>query len=83
MEIVYPGPSGEGIGSMCTMQGCVTDSDCAPDVRGASGVCLSFDAALSTCFEHCERVGDCALGWSCQTLAPVGGDTVDVCVPDA
>ncbi len=83
VEIVYPGPSGEGVGSMCTMQGCVSDADCPRDVRGANGVCLIFDAALSTCFEACTRAGDCALGWSCQALAPEGGGTVSVCVPEA
>lgn len=83
VEIVYPGPSGEGVASMCTTQNCVTDADCPLDVRGRSGVCLAFDGAPSTCFERCERAGDCALGWSCQTLAPVGGADADVCVPDA
>jgi hypothetical protein len=83
VEIVYPGPSGEGAGSMCTMQGCVSDADCPRDARGGSGVCLVFDAALSTCFEGCTRAGDCALGWSCESLAPTTGGTVSVCVPMA
>lgn len=83
VEIVYPGPTGEGVGSMCTMQGCAADSDCPRDVRGGSGVCLIFDAALSTCFEACTRAGDCAFGWSCESLAPTTGGTVSVCVPVA
>lgn len=82
VEIVYPGTAGEGVGRMCTEQGCHGDAECPTDVRGVHGACLSFDAALSTCFERCTRLGDCALGWSCQRLAPTAGTEVDVCVPD-
>ncbi|MFN7698434.1 MAG: hypothetical protein ACK5U8_11085 [Deltaproteobacteria bacterium] len=83
IEIVYPGPSGEGVGSMCTLQGCARDADCPFDPRGERGRCLLFAGAPSTCFEACARAGDCALGWSCQALAPAGGGTLSVCVPAA
>lgn len=81
IEIVFPGPSGEASGYMCTTQGCAIDADCPIDVRGQPGACLVFDAALNTCFERCSRAGDCATGWSCQAVSPLTGPDVSVCVP--
>ncbi len=82
VEIVFPSPmGGEGVGSMCTYQGCAADADCPLDARGVSGVCLGFDLAPTTCFESCTRAADCATDWTCQEVAPEGGATVRVCVP--
>lgn len=83
VEIVFPGTTGDAVGSICTEQSCRSDVDCPIDVRGVSGACLGFDGALQTCFERCTRAADCPDGWACRALAPVGGGTAEVCVPEA
>jgi len=79
VEIVFTTASA----SMCTLQRCVDDSDCSLDARNNPGACLGFDAALTTCFERCDRLADCADGWSCEDVAPTVGTSERVCVPAA
>ncbi len=79
VEIVFTTASA----SMCTLQRCVGDADCALDARNNPGACLGFDAALTTCFERCDRLADCADGWSCEDVAPTVGTSERVCVPAA
>lgn len=82
VEIIFPSDEGEGAGSICTEQACHVDADCPVDVRGQYGACLGFEDALRTCFERCDRTGDCPDGWTCRALAPTSGETVSACVPD-
>jgi hypothetical protein len=77
VEVVFT----TAVASMCTTQRCVVDADCPLDARGQAGACLGFDAALTTCFERCTRLADCATGWSCEAVSPPGGGTEQVCVP--
>jgi hypothetical protein len=67
--------------SMCTVQRCVLDQDCPLDARGQRGACLEFEGALPTCFEACERLSECATGWSCEEVTPRVGMSRRVCVP--
>lgn len=76
-EIVF----GDVTRSMCTQQGCGSDADCPVDARSEPGACLAFDGALSTCFEPCDANADCADGWGCEAVAPLGSAPVHVCVP--
>ena len=76
---IEAGPS--AVGALCTVQRCVGDSSCPLDARSGRGACLSFDGGLPTCFEQCAARADCAEGWSCESLSPVGRDPVRVCVP--